>query len=280
MAKKEKKSKKSNGIKIDFTGVEARAAAHPEGRFAFAVEDVEVKTSENSGNDYLQWVLKSSKGKVYYITSLASHALWNLKSVLEAAGQDVPDGELEIDIDELKELEFGGEVVHEKYEGKTKGVIAEVFPVDEVEGDSEESDDEESDDEESDDDEVTFESVQEMDLDELLELASDNDIKVTKKQQKDVDALRDFLCEKLELEEEEEEEGEEPTYEEVQEMDEEDLDALVEEHELKIKAKDKKKIAKYRDAVCEALELEEGDEEEEEEEEEDTSSKKGKKAKK
>lgn len=279
MAKKEKKSKKSNGIKIDFTGVEARAAAHPEGRFAFAVEDVEVKTSENSGNDYLQWVLKSSKGKVYYITSLASHALWNLKSVLEAAGQNVPDGELEIDIDELKELEFGGEVVHEKYEGKTKGVIAEVFPVDEVEGDSEESDDEESDDEESDDDEVTFESVQEMDLDELLELASDNDIKVTKKQQKDVDALRDFLCEKLELEEEEEEEGEEPTYEEVQEMDEEDLDALVEEHELKIKAKDKKKIAKYRDAVCEALELEEGDEEEEEEEE-DTSSKKNKKAKK
>lgn len=271
MTKKEKKSKKSNGIKIDFTGVEARAAAHPEGRFAFAVEDVEVKTSENSGNDYLQWVLKSAKGKVYYITSLASHALWNLKSVLEAAGQDVPDGELEIDIDELKELEFGGEVVHEKYEGKTKGVIAEVFPVDEVEGDDEESDDEESDDE----DEVTFESVQEMDLDELLELASDNDIKVTKKQQKDVDALRDFLCEKLELEEEEEEEeGEEPTYEEVQEMDEEDLDALVEEHELKIKAKDKKKIAKYRDAVCEALELEE------EEEEEDTSSKKGKKAKK
>lgn len=276
MAKKEKKSKKSNGIKIDFTGVEARAAAHPEGRFAFAVEDVEVKTSENSGNDYLQWVLKSSKGKVYYITSLASHALWNLKSVLEAAGQDVPDGELEIDIDELKELEFGGEVVHEKYEGKTKGVIAEVFPVDEVEGDSEEEvggDDEDG-------EEVTFESVQEMDLDELLELASDNDIKVTKKQQKDVDALRDFLCEKLDLEEEEEEEGEEPTYEEVQEMDEEDLDALVEEHELKIKAKDKKKIAKYRDAVCEALELEEGDEEEEEEEEEDTSSKKGKKGKK
>lgn len=271
MAKKEKKSKKSNGIKIDFTGVEARAAAHPEGRFAFAVEDVEVKTSENSGNDYLQWVLKSSKGKVYYITSLASHALWNLKSVLEAAGQDVPDGELEIDIDELKELEFGGEVVHEKYEGKTKGVIAEVFPVDEVEGDSEEEEEEEEDGEE-----VTFESVQEMDLDELLELASDNDIKVTKKQQKDVDALRDFLCEKLDLEEEEEEEGEEPTYEEVQEMDEEELDALVEEHELKIKAKDKKKIDKYRDAVCEALELEE----EEEEEEEDTSSKKGKKAKK
>ena len=275
MSKKEKKSKKSNGLKIDFTGVEARAAAHPEGRFAFAVEDVEVKTSENSGNDYLQWVLKSAKGKVFYITSLASHALWNLKSVLEAAGQDVPDGELELDLEELKELEFGGEVVHEKYEGKTKGVIAEVFPVDEVEGDT----DSESEEEEEDDEEVTFESVQEMDLDELLELASDNDIKVTKKQQKDIDALRDFLCEKLDLEEEEEE-GEEPTYEEVQEMDEEDLDALVEEHELKIKAKDKKKIAKYRDAVCEALELEEGDEEEEEEEEEDTSSKKGKKAKK
>lgn len=274
MAKKEKKSKKSNGLKIDFTGVEARAAAHPEGRFAFAVEDVEVKTSENSGNDYLQWVLKSAKGKVFYITSLASHALWNLKSVLEAAGQDVPDGELELDLEELKELEFGGEVVHEKYEGKTKGVIAEVFPVDEVEGASEEENSEEE------EEEVTFESVQEMDLDELLELASDNDIKVTKKQQKDVDALRDFLCEKLDLEEEEEEEeeGEEPTYEEVQEMDEEELDELCEEHDLKIKAKDKKKIAKYRDAVCEALELEEG--EEEEEEEEDTSSKKGKKAKK
>lgn len=268
MAKKSK-AKKSNGIKIDFTGVESRAAAHPEGRFAFAVEDVEVKTSENSGNDYLNFKLKSEKGTVFYNASLASHALWNLKNVLEAAGQEVPDGEMEIDIEELKELEFGGEVVHEKYEGKTRGVIAEVFSLDDLDGS-----DDEGDEGEGDDDEVTFESVQEMDLDELLELASDNDIKITKKQQKDLDALRDLLCEKLELEEEEEEDGDEPTYESVQEMDEEELDELCEEHEIKIKAKDKKKLAKYRDLVCEALELEE---EEEEEEEEKPKGKKGKK---
>lgn len=259
MAKKSK-AKKSNGIKIDFTGVESRAAAHPEGRFSFAVEDVEVKTSENSGNDYLNFKLKSEKGTVFYNASLASHALWNLKNVLEAAGQEVPDGEMEIDIEELKELEFGGEVVHEKYEGKTRGVIAEVFSIDDLDG----SDDgEEGEEGEGDDDEVTFESVQEMDLDELLELASDNDIKVTKKQQKDLDALRDFICEKLELEEDEGD-VDEPTYESVQEMDEEELDELCEEHEIKIKAKDKKKLAKYRDLVCEALELEEEDEEDDE----------------
>lgn len=261
MAKKDKKSKK--GIVVDFTGVEV-SGKHPEGRYNFTVDGApELRTSESSGNDYLSFKLKSEKGTVYYIASLASHALWNLKNFLECAGQEVPDGELTLDLEEMDGLEVGAEIVHEKYEGKERSVVGEIFPVGE----------EGSEEEEEEGDDVTYDSIQEMDLDELKELAEENDIKLTKKQLKDVDALRDFLCEKLDLEEEgDDEEGDDVTYDSVQEMDEEELDELCEENDIKVKAKDKKKLANYRNAVCAALDLEE---EEEEEEEEDK--KKGKK---
>lgn len=254
-----KSKKKSTALTINFEGVEV-SGKHPEGRYVFTVDGApEVRNSANSGNDYLAFKLKSEKGTVYYIASLAPSALWNLKNFLECAGQEVPDGEMDLDLEDMDGLEIGAEVLHETYEGKKRAVVGEIFPADEADGEGEEEEAEEGN--EADEAEVTFDAVQEMDLDELLELASDNDIKVTKKQQKDVDALRDFLCEKLELEEGEEE-GEELTYDEVQEMDEEDLDAVCEEHGIKLKAKEKKKLANYRDAVCEALDLEEEEEEE------------------
>lgn len=257
MASKKNKAKKG-ALSVDFTGVEV-SGKHPEGRFNFTVDGApELRNSETSGNDYLSFKLKSEKGTVYYIASLASHALWNLKNFLECAGQEVPDGEMQLDLEEMDGLEIGAEIIHEKYEGKTRSVVGEIFPC------GEDSSNEEEEEEEG---EVTYDSVQEMDLDELKELAKANDIKLAKKLLKDLDALRDHLCEELELEEgeEEEEEGEEPTYESVQEMDADELDELCEEHDIKVKAKDKKKLAAYRDAVCTALELEEGEEEEEEE---------------
>ena len=252
-----KKSKAKKGVVVDFTGVEV-SGKHPEGHFNFTVDGApELRTSEGSGNQYLSFRLKSDKGSVYYIASLASHALWNLKNFLECAGQEVPDGELTLDLEEMDGLEVGAEIVHEKYEGKTRSVVGEIFPLGEDSGEEEE---------EEEGDEPTYESVQEMDLDELKELAEANDIKLTKKQLKKLDELRDYLCEQLELEEgEEEEEGDEPTYESVQEMDADELDELCEENDIKLKAKDKKKLAGYRDAVCAALDLEEEEEEEEEE---------------
>lgn len=258
MAKKKGSAKK--GLVVDFTGVES-SGKHPEGRFVFAVDSVELKNSENSGNDYLNFKLKSAKGAVYYTCSLAAHALWNLKNFLEACGQEVPEGELSLDLEEMVGLELGCEIVTEKYQGKPKAVVGSIFAADDVDSDGEEEE------EAGEDGDVTYADVQEMELDDLLELAEANDIKVTKKQQKKLDELRDYLCEKLDLEEEEEEEeGEESelTYEAVQEMDADELDELCEEHDIKVKAKDKKKIAGYRDAVCEALDLEEEEEEEEE----------------
>lgn len=261
------KSKKKAGIKLNFEGVESRSV-HPEGRFPLVVDGApELKTSENSGNDYLNWKLKSPKGTVYHMTSLAPHALWNLKNVLEAAGQEVPDGEMEIELDELDGLEFGGEVVHEKYQGENRARLGDVFPLDELEdGDKDDGE------EEGDDDEPTYSEVQEMDKEELDELVEDKEIKIPAKTKKKLQAYRDAVCEELGLEDGEDE-GDDLTADDINDLDKDELDELVEDKGLKIPAKAKKKLATYRDAVIEALEL---DSEDDEGQEEKSSKKTGK----
>ncbi|UGO52748.1 hypothetical protein QJV46_gp44 [Serratia phage vB_SmaS_Opt-155] len=266
------KSKAKKTINVNFEGVES-SGKHPEGRFLAVVDGApEQKTSENSGNDYLNWKFKTPKGSVYHMTSLAPHALWNLKNVLEACGQEVPDGELELDPAELDGLELGIEVGTETYGGKKRARVTDVFPVEEME----ESETEEEEETEEEGEEVTYAEVQEMDKDELIELAGENEIKLTAKLKKSVDALRDHICSELGLEEEaeEEEESEGPTHEEVQEMDKEELVELAEENEIKLTVKVKKNLQALRDFICEALELEAEEEEEEDEAPAKTSRKK------
>lgn len=119
------------------------------------------------------------------------------------------------------------------------------------------------------------EDIKDMDKDELLEFAEENDIELTKKEKKLKEKkLRKLIQERLEEEEEEdepeEEEEEEAEYDadEILEMSKKELNAIVKEEGLKIKAKDKKKIGNYRDAVIEALGLEVEEEEEDDEPEE------------
>ena len=49
-------------------------------------------------------------------------------------------------------------------------------------------------------DDLTYEEIQEMEKDELLEVAEENDIKVPVKTKRDVDALRELIASKLGLE--------------------------------------------------------------------------------
>lgn len=209
MARTRKGKKSATAVKVDFTGVESSGNV-AEGRQALEVVECEVKTSENTGNDYINWKFKAKGGTVYHTTSLQPQALWNLRNVLEAMGMEVPEGALELDLSEFPGMELGAEIEHEKYQGKKKPVIIDVFPLNEL--DEEESEEEGEEEEEA--EELTADDLLEMDKDDLEELAEEEGIKVPAKHGKTQKKLAEFLIDKLGLEAEEEEE-EEPEEEEA-----------------------------------------------------------------
>lgn len=264
MARASRNAKAKTSVKVDFTGVEA-SGNHPEGRFLFTVEGVpEIKTSDNSGNDYINWKLKSSMGMVWHMTSLAPQALFNLRNVLESLGLEVEQSAMDLDLTELEGLTCGGEVEHEVYGGKKRARLIDIFPESELE-EQEEGEEKPKGGKgkkvEEEEEELTYADLADASKEELLEIAKDNEVEgITLKLKKDLDALRAHIAEQLELEapEEEQEEGEDPTYASVQEMEKDELLALAKEHEVEgITLKLKKDLDALRDHICEALELEE-----------------------
>jgi hypothetical protein len=193
-------SKSKNKVKVDFTDVQGSVLI-PEGDYRARVGEITVEESDNG--KYLKWVFRTidddkklNDKPVYYNTSLLPQALWNLRNVLETLGVDVPDGPLEIDLEELIDLECIISVVWEKYEGKNKAKIADIQPLSSRDGDAEVQDDEDTSDDNSDDggddtevEGITEAEVNDMDSDELgevnekYELGVDlSKIKLSKKQ--------------------------------------------------------------------------------------------------
>ena len=247
-----------------------------EGEYIVTVDEVSVEESQQ-GNQYLKWVFKVIDGpqknsKIYHNTSLLPQSLFNLKNLLIALGVPVPDKAFQLNLDECEGCNCGVTVTHETYDGKKRPRVTDVFPLDasDVEG-------------EDDGEEVYLE---EMSLEELIEFADENDIKLTAKQKKRKsaalaaiqDALGDDEEEDEEADDEEaddedtesedeaddEEEGEEPALEDM------DLDQLVEfaeENEIKLTAKQKKRKSAALAAIQEALD--DTDEEEEDADDED-----------
>ena len=237
----------------------------PEGEYIVTVDEVSVEESQQ-GNQYLKWVFKVIDGpqknsKIYHNTSLLPQSLFNLKNLLIALGVPVPDKAFQLNLDECEGCNCGVTVTHETYDGKKRSRVTDVFPLDasDVEG-------------EDDGEEVDLE---EMSLEELIEFADENDIKLTAKQKKRksaaLAAIQDALGddeeaddeeaddEDTESEEESDEDEEEPALEDM------DLEALIEfaeENEIKLTAKQKKRKSAALAAIQEALD--DTDEEEEE----------------
>lgn len=114
--------------------VEGRATPVPEGTYVAKV--IEVSQEEGQAADYLRWVFEIIEGnqkgkKLYYNTSMAEQALWNLRSLLEALGQEIPDDELDIDPSDMLDLEIILTVEHEKYEGRPRAKVIDFGPVNE-----------------------------------------------------------------------------------------------------------------------------------------------------
>lgn len=243
----------------------------PEGEYIVTVDEVSVEESQQ-GNQYLKWVFKVIDGpqknsKIYHNTSLLPQSLFNLKNLLIALGVPVPDKAFQLNLDECEGCNCGVTVTHETYDGKKRSRVTDVFPLDasDVEG-------------EDDGEEVDLE---EMSLEELIEFADENDIKLTAKQKKRksaaLAAIQDALGDDEEDEEADDEEADDEDTESEDEADDEeedeepaledmDLDQLVEfaeENEIKLTAKQKKRKSAALAAIQEALD--DSDEEEEEE---------------
>lgn len=254
----------------------------PEGEYIVTVDEVSVEESQQ-GNQYLKWVFKVIDGpqknsKIYHNTSLLPQSLFNLKNLLIALGVPVPDKAFQLNLDECEGCNCGVTVTHETYDGKKRSRVTDVFPLDasDVEG-------------EDDGEEVDLE---EMSLEELIEFADENDIKLTAKQKKRKSAALAAIQDALGDDEEEDEEADdeeaddEDTESEEEESDEDDeeepaledmdLDQLIEfaeENEIKLTAKQKKRKSAALAAIQEALddtdEEEDADDEDEEADEVD-----------
>ena len=136
MVRRQRASKSSTVITVDFKGVEGKRTVIPEGDYTFRVEEV-TKDMGDKG-EYLSWVFVVEEGdrkgaKVWYNTSLTPQSLWNLRNLLETLGVEIPDGPLDIDLTELVDLAVGGTVVHEEWQGKDRARIADFFGVEEEE---------------------------------------------------------------------------------------------------------------------------------------------------
>lgn len=246
----------------------------PEGEYAVTVDEVSVEESQQ-GNQYLKWVFKVLDGKqkgskIYHNTSLLPQALFNLKNLLIALGVPVPDKAFQLNLDECEGCNCGVTITHETYDGKKRPRVTDVFPLDSTE--IEDGDDSEDVD------------LEEMSLEELIEFAEENDIKLTAKQKKRKSAALEAIQEALGDEDEEEEAEDEETEEDDTESEEDDddveledmsLEQLVEfaeENDIKLTAKQKKRKSAALAAIQEALEEtddEEGDDDEEDSDEVD-----------
>jgi len=138
MATKSRAPKKTT-IAVDFSDTETQQTIE-EGDYLLTVDEVEQKTSENSGADYLSIAFKVAEGpfkgkKVYHNCSLQPQALFNLRGLLEALGFEVPQGRMDLDPADMIGETCGASIAHETYQGKTKARPVEFFSADEVNSD-------------------------------------------------------------------------------------------------------------------------------------------------
>jgi len=170
--KKDAKKGTKKKLRVDFTGVDVRVLI-PEGDYHASV--AETALEDGSAAQYISWKFKihdedkKVNGQhVYYITSLAPQALWNLRNLLEALGVETPSSEMDLDLEAYAGLELMVRVEHEQYEGKDRARVSDFSA---LEGTAEAEDDEkveEDDEEEKPDEEEEPEGEDEAELKDLI----------------------------------------------------------------------------------------------------------------
>lgn len=263
------KKRRGNVVTVNFKGVEGRILL-PEDQYRVKV--AEVSQEDGSAAAYLKWKFEVSEGKfegkpLYHNSSLSEQALWSLRNLLETIGVDIPDDEMDIDLEELVGKELMVTVTHEDYEGRARPRLTDFAPLTEEEEEDDEpkakkkgsgikKNGEVPMDDEDDEDEPKSKKKSRRSRDE----DEDEDEEEAPKSRKSKRASRD------EDEDEDEEEAPKskkskgkkkrdvPTAEEIGDMSEDELEEVIEEHGLDIDLKKFKTMTKKQNAVSDALE--------------------------
>jgi flagellar biosynthesis GTPase FlhF len=263
MARARKASKKKT-VSVNFTGVESRVLL-PEDDYHVKVS--EVTKEEGSKGDYLKWVFEVTEGKfegnkVYFNTSLTEQSLWNLKNLLTTLGVEVPNDELDIDLDELVDLEMMAAIAHENYEGKRQARLVDFYASDEsAPAPADEDEDEEEEEKPAKKSSKKSSKKDEDEEDEEDEEEEEEEAPPAKKKR--------GRPAKAKAEDEDEDEDEKPAKKakgkkakklepmdasEVQDLDEEELEEVIEKYGLDVEIDELKTLRKKVSAVMDALE--------------------------
>lgn len=259
MARRDRKSKNTNIVKVDFTDVESNVLLPEVSGATLKVVAAAFKDNESDGSIVVKYeILRADSKKLIGKTgqsyfNLGDTSLWVLRNFLEALGVEVPAGPLDLDLTELVDLEFVADITQNEYNGRTSNRLANFSMTD---GDSKKDEDEDEvivkgkkrskdEDEDEDEDEVPKSKKKSRKSDE------DEDEEEDEKPRKKSKKLDD-----------EDEEDEAPkkkkkkaliTEDEVRDMDEKELKGLVREHELDVDLSEYANIRKKGMAVIDAL---------------------------
>lgn len=134
-ARSSRRSSRGSAIRVDFSGVETLERFKEEGDYLLEV--AEVTKEKGDKGDYLNWKITSVNDPegaiVYNNTSLTPQSLWNLKAFLEALGVEVPDDEMDLDLSEYVGLQFMGSIGLESFEGKKRPRLEDFWAAEEEE---------------------------------------------------------------------------------------------------------------------------------------------------
>lgn len=194
-----RQSKKST-IRLDFSNVESRKQVD-EGEQLLEV--VEVERKDGNAGDYLAWKLKNEDGGVLYNnTSLSEQSLWATKAFLEALGVEIPEDEIDLDLEDMVGRTMMANIEHETYQGKKRPRIVDYWAADEEEEEEEEDKKKGKDKKKKkkkEPEKPSEDDVMDMSEDELEDVISEQELDIdlskfktlSKKRQAVVDALED-----------------------------------------------------------------------------------------
>lgn len=272
--------KRSSGVSVDFEGTETRKLAE-EGKHKLKVK--EVTQEKGDKGDYFAWIFEvvgsgkkdpSAGATIYYNTSLTKQSLWNLKGLLEALGQEVPDGEMDIDLDDYVDLEMMGEIEHETFNHKKQARLVDFWSVDDDGTEKDEDDDKGKKSSKSKEEEDAAgelpdpDDIDDMDEDDLKEVIDNHDLDVDPDDYPKLSKLKAAVKEAVAAAAKKaakggkktgkgkKDEPEKVSKDAVEDMSQEELEDLVKEHDLEVDLDDFKTLRKMRAAVVDALEKE------------------------
>lgn len=140
--------KAPSAVVLDFTDVRDAAKftkrRKKEGDYKALVSGVEDSPTKESGEPQWLYTLTIGRDTYPYYCKLVPNQLWKLRNLNVAAGQNVPKKKVKLDPKAPVGASIGVTLEDDDYEGRAQSVVAAVFPLSELDGDTPGDDEEES----------------------------------------------------------------------------------------------------------------------------------------